>query len=170
MFLQSYLQEKWSFESWQRKVPALGPVSARPLTPEFKILDESGNLIDLKKLQGKVVYLNFWAQWCSPCMKEMPFINKLQAKFSEQGFQSILINMDLNDNDIEKAKKIKASLAPLPFGTFFSAKEFQQKFLVEALPFHILIDRNHRTATSFYAPLHKYKEDFEEILQVLLTE
>ena len=42
---------------------------------------ESGTLLDLHSLKGKVVFINFWATWCPPCIAEMPSINQLSKQF-----------------------------------------------------------------------------------------
>jgi thiol-disulfide isomerase/thioredoxin len=43
--------------------------------------DQQGNTVQLSDLKGKVVFLNFWATWCPPCIAEMPSINKLHTKY-----------------------------------------------------------------------------------------
>ena len=48
----------------------------RPLPP-FQIYDLNGQLIDLSQKKGKVIFLNLWATWCSPCIQEMPSIARL---------------------------------------------------------------------------------------------
>lgn len=170
MFLQSQVQEKWLSQTGLRKVPALGPVEARPATPEFSAKEAMGMDFQLKDLKGKVLYINFWAEWCLPCIKEMPIINRLQQKYSEQGFQSLMINMDYSEDSVKKAMKLKNELAPLAMGVFENQKDFQQRFLVEALPFHILVDRNGRTAASFYASLEDQEERLDDLINTLLLE
>ena len=46
--------------------------------------DGNGKLIALNDLKGKVVFINFWATWCPPCIQEMPSINELKAKLNEK--------------------------------------------------------------------------------------
>ena len=45
----------------------------------WKLIDSNGNQYDFKQAQGKVVFINFWATWCPPCIAEMPSIDNLYA-------------------------------------------------------------------------------------------
>jgi len=47
----------------------------------IKFKDAEGKVVDLASLKGKVVFLNFWATWCPPCLAEMPAVNKLYEQF-----------------------------------------------------------------------------------------
>jgi thiol-disulfide isomerase/thioredoxin len=55
--------------------------------------------LDLQQYQGKVLYLDFWATWCPPCKKSMPFLNALRNELLEQGFEIIAINVDEKPED-----------------------------------------------------------------------
>jgi thiol-disulfide isomerase/thioredoxin len=48
----------------------------------------------LDKFAGKVLVVNFWATWCAPCVKEMPTLDKLQAKLGGPNFQVVAISQD----------------------------------------------------------------------------
>jgi thiol-disulfide isomerase/thioredoxin len=45
--------------------------------------DQNGKSVQLSDLKGKVVFLNFWASWCPPCIAEMPSIDQLYAKYKD---------------------------------------------------------------------------------------
>jgi len=51
---------------------------------EWKLVDENGNNYDFKKEKGKVVFVNFWATWCPPCVAEMPDLQKLYDDYSDK--------------------------------------------------------------------------------------
>jgi thiol-disulfide isomerase/thioredoxin len=59
--------------------------------------DVSGNRVELSSLKGKVVFLNFWATWCPPCLAEMPSIQKLQQYFkNDREVVFLLVDADGN--------------------------------------------------------------------------
>ena len=48
----------------------------------------------LSELQGKVVYVDFWASWCLPCLRSLPEINGLYEKYRDQGFEVLALTID----------------------------------------------------------------------------
>ena len=54
------------------------------LAPDFEISDYNGSRHSLSDFRGQVVYVNFWATWCTPCLIEMPDIAALQEEFGDE--------------------------------------------------------------------------------------
>jgi thiol-disulfide isomerase/thioredoxin len=52
--------------------------------PDFTLTDINGEEVSLSDFQGKVVYLDFWASWCGPCMREVPFAKELKKRMAGQ--------------------------------------------------------------------------------------
>lgn len=50
--------------------------------------------ISLSDLEGKTVYVDFWASWCAPCLTSLPLYNELYHKYSDQGLEIVAINVD----------------------------------------------------------------------------
>jgi thiol-disulfide isomerase/thioredoxin len=73
--------------------PKPDPLLHKP-APEFVRSDLAGRPVDLAALRGRVVLLNFWATWCSPCMVEIPRFVGWQTKYAADGLQIIGISMD----------------------------------------------------------------------------
>lgn len=69
---------------------------------DIKFVDAKGKTISLADLNGKVVFLNFWATWCPPCLAEMPSVNKLHQQFKNDS-EVVFILVDA-DNDFAKAQ------------------------------------------------------------------
>jgi len=65
------------------------PVNIR----DFTLSTPEGINITLSALQGKVVFLNFWATWCSPCRVEMPSMETLYQRFKDQGLEILAVNI-----------------------------------------------------------------------------
>lgn len=82
-------------------VPATGfSINQGNLAPDFTvehILDDTRT--SLSQYKGKVVYLDFWASWCAPCLKSFSFMDELQKQFGEDGFVVIAVNLDANSED-----------------------------------------------------------------------
>ena len=93
---------------------------------------------NLEELQGKVLYVDFWASWCPPCVRSFPFLNQLEHDLKDQGLQVIGINLD------EKVADAKSFLDkfPVDFTIALDAdKQCAKDFGVIAMPSSYLIDR-----------------------------
>lgn len=64
------------------------------LAPDFTLPDLQGNQVQLSGLRGKVVFINFWATWCPPCIEEMPTMQRLYDRLHEQGLEILAISID----------------------------------------------------------------------------
>ena len=100
--------------------------------------DKSNQPLDLSVQRGKVIYLDFWATWCPPCKKSMPFLNELHNTLSSRGFAVIAVNVDENSED---AKKYLAN-HPVGYPVIFDPKgKCPEKYQVMAMPSSYLIDQ-----------------------------
>ncbi len=64
---------------------------------DFKFKDENGNTANISSLQGKVVFINFWASWCPPCRAEFPSILSLYEKYkTNPNVYFLMVNEDEN--------------------------------------------------------------------------
>lgn len=62
--------------------------------PPLDIRDAEGKPVSLDRFRGKVVLLNLWATWCAPCRKEMPVLDRLQAKLGGPQFEVLALATD----------------------------------------------------------------------------
>jgi len=68
--------------------------------PRFRAKDLDGNVIDLEKLRGHVVVLEFWATWCGPCLSEIPHFRELYASHRDDGLVVIGISHDTRRKEL----------------------------------------------------------------------
>ena len=151
----------------RHEVPAAGPVSARPKA--YNIVLESRPEKTLSDLKGQVIYINFWASWCEPCRAEFPLIEQIKNELAGQRFSTVLVNMD-SEGLISEAKELQSKLAPNTIAVYENTRMLQQLLNIEALPFHLVIDREGRVAAAFYASLVKDQKKFKALLKQLLAE
>ena len=70
--------------------PQVKAIKGQP-APNFMLTDLRGKDWQLSDLRGKVVFVNFWATWCPPCIKEMPSMDALNTRMSGKPFQMLTI-------------------------------------------------------------------------------
>ena len=66
--------------------------------PDFSLVDVNGKAVTLKQFKGKVIFLDFWAPWCDICREELPALDALYKKYSNEGLEIIGIDMDPSEN------------------------------------------------------------------------
>ncbi|MEM9819846.1 MAG: TlpA disulfide reductase family protein [Bacteroidota bacterium] len=69
----------------------------------FQLKDINGQSVSLSQFQGKVVYLNFWASWCRPCMNKMRQFKPMMKELEKQGVVFVNVSLDRNSNDWQNA-------------------------------------------------------------------
>lgn len=61
-----------------------------------------GKRTSLAAFKGKVLFVNFWASWCAPCIAEMPSIERLRASLAGRPVEFLLVSLDQRDADVER--------------------------------------------------------------------
>lgn len=113
-------------------------VSNMQQTPYLKFKDENGKTISLRSLKGKVVFINFWATWCPPCIHEMPSINDLRKTFKDNK-DLVFLMVDV-DGKIEKSKEwMKKKKYDLP--VHVPDSEIPRELFTGSIPTTIIVDK-----------------------------
>ena len=70
--------------------------------PQFELPGKDGGAVQLAKLQGRLVYVDFWASWCGPCRQSFPWMNEMQARYGARGLQVVGVNLDAKSDDARR--------------------------------------------------------------------
>jgi len=111
----------------------------KPLEIRFTALD--GREVDLAKLKGKVVLVDFWATDCGPCVAEMPELKAVYEKFHAKGFEIVGISLDDKESALRRFIRDKG----LPWPQYFDGKGWENRFALQygifGIPKMWLVDR-----------------------------
>lgn len=137
----------------------------RKAAPQFSLTDSNGHTVHLADYKGKVVLLDFWATWCSPCKVEIPWFMEFEQQYRDRGFAVLGVSMD---DDGWSA--VKPYIAQMKINYRIALGNDQVGNLyggVDALPSTFLIDRQGKIASA-YQGLERGKEAFRnDILRLL---
>ena len=82
-------------------------LAAEPPLPDVALPDQYGNVHRLSDYQGKIVFLNFWATWCPPCIDEMPEFESLYHELGENREDVVILGVaapdPANENELDEA-------------------------------------------------------------------
>jgi peroxiredoxin len=119
--------------------PAAGALGAGDAAPQFTARAlEGADQLSLADYRGKLVYLDFWASWCPPCLVSLPELEALRKEYAGRGLEIVAVNLD---RDLEQARRF---LKKHPVG-YASASDpegrIPRSFEVETMPTSFLIDQ-----------------------------
>lgn len=105
---------------------------------DFEAASVDGGAVRLSSLKGRVVLVNFWATWCSPCVQEMPVLADLYQKYKDRGLEILAISVD------EEAARHKVGRFVKEHGLNFPVlydNGVAELYKVGSYPTSLLIDR-----------------------------
>jgi len=130
----------------------------------IKFEDKSGKTVDLGSLKGKVIFINFWATWCPPCLAEMPSINKLYEQYkSDKDVVFIMVDADSN---LAKAQKYMDSRS-YGMPVYSVASNIPENLFKGALPTTIVFDKQGRISYNESGAANYASSKFIEFIEQL---
>ncbi len=121
---------------------ALLPVSALAVgpgdtAPAFSLLNTKGDAVSLERLRGQVVYVDFWASWCTPCKRSFPWMNELQQKYGDRGLTVVAVNVDKSRAAAERFLQAMPALFAIVYDP---AGNTPAAYAVPGMPTSYLVD------------------------------
>ena len=147
----------------------LKKVEADIATPELVLESLKGEKFDLKDQKGKVVLVQFWATYCTPCRVEMPSMNKLIKKLeaSNTPFKILAVNMGETKEEIQKfVDEVKPEFTIL----MDSKGENVQAWNVFAAPSNFVIGTDGKIHYTLYGGVDWDSEEITKAIQDLAAE
>ena len=117
---------------------------------DFTAMDKDGKTVKLSDFKGKKVYINMWASWCGPCMREIPELEKTYQKLKNNKDVVFLSMTSPNDSEFknqspqDKGKDVilnKAKELGATYPVLFDVNDrFIINYAIRSFPTHILIN------------------------------
>lgn len=131
--------KKWLF-NYFKKLDKLNTIFQ---APNFTLLNIKGKNVSLSDLKGKVIYVDFWATWCVPCLANMPYSKKLSKKLKDQK-NIVFLYINIED-DYSRWKAYIVKNKPEGIQLYANSEwssELKKKYYISGIPHYVLIGKN----------------------------
>lgn len=132
--------------------------------PDFRIQDLAGRTFHLAEHRGEVIVLDFWASWCSPCLKTMPLVDEVVREFSDRGVRLLAVNMEEQPAAIRSTLELHQMDVPVVLDR---DAVVAARYAVTSIPQTVVIDRDGNVARLFVGGGPKLVEPLRRALQEL---
>ena len=125
----------------------------------------TGKPVQIDRFFGNIIYLDFWASWCAPCIESMPFMDKLYQQYAAKGFEVIAINIDEKKQDAKEFLKE----FPVTYLNLYDPKgRIAKQLKVSKMPTAFLIDREGNILFKHIGFNQEYSERLELAIRMLV--
>ncbi|MES1222570.1 MAG: TlpA disulfide reductase family protein [Bacteroidota bacterium] len=107
--------------------------------PALSFVDSENNRINTTELKGKIIFINFWATWCPPCIAEMSSINSLYNKLKNDS-SIVFVLADTDNNFTSSLAFMKKNGYNLP--VYQLASSVPENLFSGTIPATLIIDAN----------------------------
>lgn len=121
--------------------------------------------LDLEKYRGDVIYLDFWASWCGPCVKSFPWMQAMHEKYAVQGLKIVAVTVDESKADVDaflKKNPVSFEIVHDPEG------KWAAEFGLVGMPTSFIIGRDGKQISRHVSFRNDMAADYEaEIVKAL---
>lgn len=114
------------------------PANQKQVDYNIPLVTLDGQHANLNDFRGKVIFMNFWATWCPPCIAEMPFINKLYQQTNNKDVVFVMISTDGNLEKVQKFIQRKG----FHFPVYLLAGPLPQEFHSDVIPTTFILSKD----------------------------
>ncbi|MBO3699099.1 TlpA disulfide reductase family protein [Roseivirga sp. E12] len=128
-----------------------------------------GETKTLEDYKGKVVFLNFWATWCAPCIAELPSLSELTANYKDNDEISFLFLTNESKGKIDRFIKKRDNLKDLSYYNYSSKEDVPTKLVSEALPTSVIINKDGEVVLKHLGMAYWNSDNVNTLLNDLLA-
>jgi thiol-disulfide isomerase/thioredoxin len=163
---KSFCTQKNYIEYVESQINLYKSLKNGSIAPDFEFTDLEGKLWKLSELKGKVVYLDFWASWCKPCLVQIPYAKKLKDDLEGKDIVFLYISIDTDTKSWKETIELKqiSGFHGLVNGGFssFATKQYQ----VNGIPHYFIIGKDGKIIdNNAKRPSENIKRDLLDILE-----
>jgi len=136
----------------------------------FKLRNELDSIVSFREFEDKILYINFWATWCGPCIKNFPELNNLILEYADDSrieFVNICLDSD-KDKWVSVIKKHKVNGINL-FAEGSLSTQLKTYFNIQGVPQYVLIGKNNILLEKRTMKAPEVKSKIEKLLENTTT-
>lgn len=145
------IQNQEYINEFEKTVATIENLKSGNVAPSFNYPDINGEMISSESLKGKVIYIDVWATWCSPCIYEIPYLNKLEEELHKEEIAFVSISVDDN-KDIEAWKKMVKEKELGGYQLYAKGgwdSKIIKDYVIRGIPYFIIIDKEGKLVEIF---------------------
>lgn len=140
---KSLVQKNDDFDIVEKAYQTAASLKPGGLAPDFTFENESGEMVSLSSFKGKMVYIDAWATWCGPCIREIPALKS----FIEGNKSDDVVYMQVSVDQTKDKQKWLSMVAQnevdaIQLFTGTDDKGFGKEYMIKSIPRFILIDKD----------------------------
>ncbi|MCK9205601.1 MAG: TlpA family protein disulfide reductase [Salinivirgaceae bacterium] len=139
-------------------------VAINPATYNWRLMQMDGTEIELNQFKDKVLFINFWATWCPPCIAEMPQLQKLYESYGDKAVFLFVSNEELPL--VEQFIKSKEFTLPV----YIPITQYPTDFDTNSLPTTFIVSKKGELVLAKYGVAQWNSKRIHKILDKLVEE